>query len=81
MQQRDKDKNIIINGIPKISAEKLPIVFKKITKIIMGCEIAFEYVSTMNVKPGSKSQPIVVCCVNSQDKAILMKKKHEKGDI
>lgn len=81
MQQRSKDKNIIINGIPKIATDKLPVIFKKITKIIMGCEIPFEYVSAMNVKPGSKSQPIVVCCTNSQDKAALMKKKRVKGDI
>lgn len=81
MQQKEKDRNVIINGIPKISADKLPVMFRKITRIILGCEIDFEYVSAMNVKPGSKAVPIVVCCSKSKDKALLMKKKREKGDI
>lgn len=70
MQQKEKDRNVtrnvIINVIPKVSADRLPIIFKKITKIVMGSEIEFEYISAMNVKPGSKSQPIVIRCVNSK---------------
>lgn len=81
MQQKEKDRNVIINGIPKISTDKLPIMFRKITKIILGCDIDFEYISAMTVKPGSKATPIVVCCSKSKDKALLMKKKREKGDI
>lgn len=81
INQKEKLNNIVINGIPKIATDKLPIILHKITKILLSRDVNFEYISAMKVKPGSKSVPIVVNLTHESDKHLLMKKKKEIGEI
>lgn len=82
MQQREKENNLVIHGIPRVAAEKLPLVFRKLSKIILGVEgPEFDYISAMKVKPGAKDNPIVVRLARMRDKISLIKKKKEKGDV
>lgn len=82
MQQREKEKNLIIHGIPRVSADKLPLVFRKLTKALLGVDgLEVEFVSAMKMKPGAKDNPIVVRFLHMKDKIALMKKKKEKGDV
>lgn len=82
MQQREKESNLIIHGIPRVTVEKLPLVFRKLTKIILGVDgPEFDYISAMKVKPGAKDNPIVVRLSRMKDKITLMQKKKEKGDV
>lgn len=81
INQKEKLNNIVINGIPKIATDKLPLILHKITKILLSRDVNFEYISAMKVKPGSKSVPIVVNLTHERDKYLLMKKKKEIGEI
>lgn len=81
INQKEKVNNIVINGVPKIAVDKLPIILHKITKILVGRDVSYEYISAMKVKPGSKSNPIVVKVTHERDKNILMKKKKEIGEM
>lgn len=68
INQKEKVNNIVINGVPKIAVDKLPIILHKITKILVGRDVSYEYISAMKVKPGSKSNPIVVKVTHERDK-------------
>lgn len=82
MQQREKENNLVIHGIPRVSADKLPLVFRKLSKIILGVDgPEFDYISAMKVKPGAKDNPIVVRFSRMKDKITLMQMKKEKGDV
>lgn len=71
MQQREKENNLIIHGIPRVATEKLPLVFRKLIKVIMGVDgLDFEFISAMKVKPGAKDNPIVVRFVHIKDKIL-----------
>lgn len=82
MQQKEKENNLMIHGIPKVAPEKLPVVFRKLTKILLGVDnLTPEYISAMKVSPGAKDVPIVVRLSHVRDKMLLLQKKKEKGDI
>lgn len=82
MQQKEKDNNLVIHDVPKVSTEKLSLVFRKITKILLGVDgLDLEFISAIKVKPNSTDHPILARLTHLKDKEILLKKKKEKGDI
>lgn len=82
MQQKDKDNNLVIHGVPKVAPDNLAVVFRKLTKLLLGVEkLDVEYISAMKVKAGGNDVPIVVRLTHVRDKILLLKKKKEKGDI
>lgn len=68
MQQKQKDNNLVIHGIPKVAQDKLPLVFRKLTKILLGVDgPELEFISAMKVKPNSTDHPILARLMHVKD--------------
>lgn len=82
MQQKDKENNLIIHGVPRVAPENVAVVFRKLTKLLLGVDkLDVQFISAMKVKAGGSDVPIVVRLTHVRDKILLLKKKKEKGDI